>query len=86
MSERDVHVMYQINVLLTRFFFGGVGVGWGGIMKFVSLLVQRLIFDRNKTNHIPQRTFLSTDGQHQMLLSNCTFRALRIDVQSVPAK
>jgi hypothetical protein len=37
--------MYQINALLTRFFFWG----GGGIMSFVSPLVQLLIFDRNKT-------------------------------------
>ena len=65
MSELDVHVMYQINALLTTFFFLG---GWG-VMIFVSLFVQRSIFDRNKANQILQRTFLSTDRQHQVLLS-----------------
>ena len=45
MSECVVQVMYQINALLARFFFFWVG----GLMNFISLLVQRLIFDRNKT-------------------------------------
>jgi len=45
MSECDVQVMYQISALLTRFFFGE----GRGDYEVISLLVRRLIFDRNKT-------------------------------------